>query len=357
MNVEDLPKIIRFLREFFLCVGIMVLFSGYLSRSHEKSELPKVHLGFAGDVMLGRLVDKTILKKSYIYPWGSVLPLMRKKDIMIVNLETTLTKSNQAVPKVFNFKSDPANVRSLVEGNIGVVNIANNHILDFGYQGLVDTLKTLDGVGIKHVGAGLNEKEARKPVIITKKGITFGILGYTDNEPTWVAHNDKYGTNYVKVGNISKIQEDIAHIRGKVDFVVIALHWGPNMRQRPTQEFIDFAHAIIDSGADIIHGSSAHIFQGIEIYHDKLIMYDTGDFVDDYMVDHILRNDRSFLYQVVVDKTGIKNLELVPVIIENMQVNLAPLADAQESLQRIRDLSAEFGTKISEKGTWKPKNH
>ncbi len=118
------------------------------------------------------------------------------------------------------------------------------------------------------------------------------------------------------------------------------------MRQRPNQEFINFAHAIIDSGVDIIHGHSAHIFQGIEVYHNKLIMYDTGDFVDDYAVDPLLRNDQGLFFIVTVTKTGIKKVELIPLLISDFQVNYAKGRQKKEILDRIKTLSAKFGTKI-----------
>ena len=118
------------------------------------------------------------------------------------------------------------------------------------------------------------------------------------------------------------------------------------MRQRPNQEFINFAQAIIDSGVDIIHGHSAHVFQGIEIYQDKLIMYDTGDFVDDYAIDSLLRNDQSLLFMVTVTKTGIKKVQLVPLLISNFQVNYIEGTTKKEILDRVKTLSAEFETKI-----------
>ena len=124
------------------------------------------------------------------------------------------------------------------------------------------------------------------------------------------------------------------------------------MVERPSPEFQEFAHKVIDAGVDIYHGHSAHIFQGIEMYNNKVIFHDTGDFVDDYAVDSILRNDRSFLFLVEVDKKGIQKIELIPVLISNMQVNRATDIDYEETIQRMKDLSQEFETTIedSEKG-------
>jgi poly-gamma-glutamate synthesis protein (capsule biosynthesis protein) len=306
-------------------------------------------IGFTGDVMLGRLVNEQISTTSYTYPWGDVLALLRDTDLNIINLETTLTTSTREVPKVFNYKADPDKVQSLTEARIDVVNLANNHILDFAEEGLLETITVLDSVGIQHVGAGRNKAEAAKPVILKKKNITLGILGYTDNEPGWEAQEDAPGTNYIEIGKgSSRVEKEIEKLKGNVDIVILSIHWGPNMRQRPTKEFHDFAHRTVDTGVDILHGHSAHIFQGIEIYHKGVIFYDTGDFVDDYYVTPSLRNDRSFLYLVEVDQYGLKKIELIPVLISYMQVNKATQDDYRETVRRMRRLSEEFGTTISE---------
>jgi poly-gamma-glutamate capsule biosynthesis protein CapA/YwtB (metallophosphatase superfamily) len=351
-----------------LLFSLILLLAPQCGTPHDHNECCHHHntspltIGFVGDMMLGRLVSEEIKKtgpSSLVqssegrvcqHIWGTTLPLLQNNDINIGNLETTLTRSNKIVPKVFNFKSDPDNVCALVAGNFTVVNLANNHTLDFSDEGLLETISILNKAGIKHVGAGKSQKAARAPVIIKKHGVKVGIIGYTDNEPGWIAQENKRGTNYIRVGDVARVRADIQALRPKVDILIVTLQWGPNMRQRPTQEYIDFAHVMIESGADIIHGHSAHIFQGIEIYQGKLIMYDTGDFIDDYAIDAKLRNDRSFLFQVTIADKKIESMHLVPLIIQNMQVNVAEDREAQEILKHMQQLSAEFGTTISNDG-------
>ena len=311
-------------------------------------EKEMITIGFAGDTMLGRLVNDQISLSDYSYPWGNIMPILKETDLNITNLETTLTNSNKAVPKIFNFKADKDVVESLVRANIDVVNLANNHILDFSEEGLLDTISTLDKAEIFHVGAGLNITGAKESVIITKHGINIGIIGYTDNEPDWEAGMYKSGTNYIKVGDIAKVKEDINKIRHEVDIVIATIHWGPNMREHPSKAFVDFAHQMIDAGIDIIHGHSAHVFQGIEIYNKKLIMYDTGDIVNDYAIDPEVRNDRSFIFLVNINKKGIINVRLVPTLVNHMQVNHATGTDYRWAVDRMKELSEEFGTHIEE---------
>jgi poly-gamma-glutamate synthesis protein (capsule biosynthesis protein) len=281
-----------------------------------------------------------------------VLSLLQSTDINVINLETTLTNSSKMVDKTFNFKATPDKVKCLLDAHVTVANLANNHILDFSEEGLTETIQTLKKAGIQYVGAGMNIKEASKPVIVTRKNIRIGILGFTDNEPGWKAGADNNGVNYINVSNEDDRERALLateQLKKEADIVIISIHWGPNMKEFPEKNFIDFAHQMVDKGADVIHGHSAHNFQGIEVYHNKLILYDTGDFVDDYRVDPMFRNDHSFFFKVEADEKGVNKLKLFPVLISDYQVNLGS-NDAKWSWQRMRYLSEKFGTKISEAG-------
>ena len=309
-----------------------------------------VTIGFMGDVMLGRAVGENIAETSYQYPWGDFIPLLKKNDLNIINLETALTTHTKKVPKVFNFKSNPANIKVLQEGYITVANLANNHVRDYGDSGLKETVEALNKAGILHVGAGANLAVAQKPVIITKNGVKIGIIGCTDNEPTWLAGKNKPGTNYIKVGDTATLIPLIKKVKKHVDILIVSMHWGPNMRVKPTQGFKDFAHALIDAGVDIFHGHSAHIIQPVELYKGKVILYDTGDFIDDYTVDKNLRNDYACMFVVTVNKKGVKKIQLGPGLISSMQVNHATQPIFGKILTKIQTLSGPFGTDISELG-------
>ncbi len=327
------------------------ILGGFAILQHKNNK--QITIGFGGDTMLGRLTNVTIDATSYTYPWGNLLPLLQQNNLNIINLETTLTHSEDIVPKVFNFKATPDKIQTLIAGNIGLVNLANNHMLDFGPSGLSETITTLQKANLAHAGAGNNHPQAALPAIVERNDIKIGMLGYTDNEPTWQATETKPGINYLKVGDITTLKKDVDLLRNRVDIIVVSYHWGPNMREKPNQKHIDFAHTMIDAGVDILHGHSAHIFQGIEIYKNKLIMYDTGDLVDDYKVTPETRNDLSFLFLVTITKNGKTNIEhvqLVPTHIDNMQVNLAAGNDYEWSIKRMQMLSAPFGTAVSDDG-------
>jgi poly-gamma-glutamate capsule biosynthesis protein CapA/YwtB (metallophosphatase superfamily) len=316
-------------------------------------EREKFLLGLAGDVMIGRGVDQAIAQKGYDYPWGDVLPLLRSTDMNLANLETALTYSNTPVPKTFNFKASPDKVQTLNRARITAVSLANNHVLDFEEGGLLETLRTLKAAGIHYAGAGTNETEAARPALITRNGFSLGLLSFTDNEPGWKAGPYTSGTNYINVEDSrdrQRVLNAVELLRPAVDLVVVSLHWGPNMREEPPAHFITFAHQLVEGGADIIHGHSAHLFQGIEIYRHKLILYDTGDFVDDYMVHPAVRNDLSFLFLVELVGNHLERLRLVPVRIANNCVNKATGPDARWAFRLLQERSALFGTVISEHG-------
>ncbi|MDN3656584.1 CapA family protein [Ferruginibacter paludis] len=313
----------------------------------------KLIIGLAGDVMIGRSVDPVISTEGYSYVWGNMLPLLRGTDLNIINLETTLTSSEKKVSKVFNFKAAPDKVKSLTEAHITFANLANNHILDYSEEGLKETLQVLHNADIQYTGAGMNQQEAERPCFFAKNNLRLGLLGYTDNEPGWSAGISKSGINYINVSAKKyrqKVLEAIVRVRTETDIVVVSMHWGPNMRQEPSDEFIAFAHDMVEMGADIIHGHSAHIFQGVEVYHNKLVLYDTGDFVDDYVADPILKNNLSFLFRIEMTGKGIEKLTLTPALIGNYQVNQATGKNYEWSIKRMQQLSVRFGTTVSDTG-------
>ncbi|BAZ53965.1 poly-gamma-glutamate biosynthesis protein [Nostoc sp. NIES-4103] len=313
-----------------------------------------VTLAFIGDVMLGRGVNEQMKRKSPESLWGDVLPILRGADAVIANLECAITQHTQEwsrTPKMFYFRADPTAVEVLRTANIQCVSLANNHILDFNDQGLLDTLKYLDATGIRHAGAGRDMSQATTPIIIDIAGLRVGMIALTDNEPDFAATKDSPGINYLEIIpnplTLSLIESAVVQLRqAGAKLVILSAHWGPNMVISPPPHFRQFAHAVVDSGVDIFHGHSAHIFQGVENYKQGLILYDTGDFLDDYAVDPVLRNDWSFVFLVEVSDRGLYKLRLIPVILQYAQVDLAKTEEFTAICHRMLGLSAAFNTNI-----------
>lgn len=316
---------------------------------------------FVGDVMLGRLVNEILQEKPPAYPWGDTLPVFQDVDIRICNLECVISDRGSpwtATPKVFHFRSDARNIETLKIAGIDVVSLANNHALDYGYSAMLDMLKILDDAGIHHAGAGVNFNEASRPALLEKGGIKIGFIAFTDNEPDWESTTEMPGVFYVPINvhdNRAKgLFEIIRHTKKEVDFLIVSTHWGPNWGYRPQPEHIPFGRCMIDAGADVIFGHSCHVFQGIEIYKGRPIIYSAGDFIDDYAVDKIERNDQSFIFTLETRDSQIYRLRLYPTIIDDFQARLAPQSEAKEISGKMQKLCAEFKTlaRYDEKGQY-----
>jgi len=323
----------------------------------ERAGLKRIILAFGGDVMLGRLVNQVILQQGSGYVWGDVLPLMQETDLALVNLECTIAESGEPFmpPRVFYFRAHPRAIEVLTVAGVDYVTLANNHALDFQSPALLETIQHLDEHGIAHAGAGANLAEASQPALLEAGGIKVGVVAFADHFQEYRATEEMPGTRIITISteeqHFREVKESIQAVRESgADLVVFSIHWGPNMRQVPSPEFAAFAHAVMDAGADIFHGHSAHLFQGIEIYNGKPILYDTGDLIDDYYVDPQLRNDQQLLFILTATSQGVERIELIPLLISYMQVNRATGAAFDEIAERMRTLSAVMGTEIEQEG-------
>jgi poly-gamma-glutamate capsule biosynthesis protein CapA/YwtB (metallophosphatase superfamily) len=314
----------------------------------------EVVVALSGDVMLGRLVNETIRERGFAHPWGDILPVIKDSDAFLINLECALTSHAQhwtnGEEKAFYFRADPAVVRTLQIARVDFVSLANNHASDFETEGLLETVRVLDGAGIAHAGAGPDLAGASRPATIKANSYRIAVIAYTDYPVAWAAEPSRPGVNYTKVSthpkHMGKISDAITAARGLADLVIFTIHWGPNMVSRPSAEFRDFARAVIDAGADVFWGHSAHVVHGIEIWRGRPILYDTGDFVDDYATDRYLRNDLSALFLLHARPPAIEGIELIPVKIDHMRVSKAKGAERDWFVNRFRGLCAEMNTPV-----------
>ncbi len=309
-------------------------------------------LGLTGDVMLGRKVDERQRRRPVGAVWGDLRGRLRALDGLFVNLECCLSARGRPwrrTNRPFHFRADPDwAIPALEDAGVNCASLANNHVFDFEEPALLDTLRHLDEAGIAHAGAGRDEREAVEPAVVDVGGLRVALISLTDNTPEYAAGPDSPGTAHVEIdvedGETVDRAFESAHERDP-DLVVASLHWGPNMVTEPPEAFEEFARWLVGQGADLIHGHSAHVFQGIELYEGSPICYDCGDFVDDYAVDPELRNDRSFLFELEVAVDGtLEELRLVPIEIDDCAVHRASPRAAEWSRERMCELSAPFGT-------------
>lgn len=311
--------------------------------------IPKMRIALTGDVMLGRLVAEAIKEFGPNYPFGDTTTILKKCDLTIVNLECVISDKGKPVsPKTFHFRAPPQAINTLKNAGIDIVTLANNHVLDFGKEAFLDMLERLNEAGISYTGAGRDEKEAKTPIVVNKK-LKIGVMALTDNEPGWEVKEHKRGIWFVPVDTkdvrFNELIHQIKKIKKKVDFLIVSAHVGSHFREKPDKEFIEFTHAILSAGAHLYFGHSNHAFQGIEIYKGKTILYDTGDFVDDYAVDEIFRNDRSFIFILELEEKRVRRISLIPTQIDNFQVNLATSEEGDWTISRMEKLCENLGTK------------
>lgn len=306
---------------------------------------------FAGDVMLGRLVNRELQRKSPEFPWGDTLPVFKEADCRICNLECVISDRGRpwsATPKVFHFRSDLKNIETLKAAGIDAVSLANNHSLDYEYDALFEMLSALDGAGIRRAGAGRDLEEAMRPAILEIKGKRAAFIAFTDNEPAWEAKEHKPGVHYVPVDErdprAQRLFELVFAAEKNAGMVIVSAHWGPNWGYKPAPGHLQFAHRLIDSGAWIVFGHSCHVFQGVEFYRDGVIIYSAGDFIDDYAVDEVERNDESFLFTASVNER-VRSLTLCPTVIEGFHADMAGFSRAALIAAKMRRLSAGFGVR------------
>ena len=310
-------------------------------------------LCFVGDTMLGRGVSTTLLHKKPDEILGELKPILTGCDGVVTNLECPITrndKSGRRTLKAFRMRAAPHAVHFLTAANVKFVNLANNHILDFGAEGLSETLTLLDANRIAHGGAGMDECSARSPVVANLGHLSLGFISLTDRMGKFAAVDGACGTNFVSFdGGASDLKRQIGRAVEKLrsmnaDLIVLSGHFGPDLRQAPIDEYRDLAHGAIDLGVDVIHGHSCHVYQGIELYKNKPIFYDTGNFYDDYYVIPYFRNNESFIYMISVVDGAVTATELVPFFRHGDQLHLAEGKAFGRMTERMIRKSDKFGT-------------
>lgn len=298
------------------------------------------------------MVNSVLDKDRYTYVWGDTIDIFRDADLSLVNLECVISSKGSEWSKtfkLFHFRANPDAIQVLKSASIDYVSLANNHTLDYGYEALEEMLCLLQENRISYSGAGRNLKEAMTAAFLHQDNVRVGVTALTDNQSEWEASIDTAGINYIPLslenGYADRLKECISSARQKSDIAIVSSHVGPHFRESPSAEYINFAHRAIDLGADVYWGHSNHMPQGIEIYKERPILYDCGDFIDDYAVDRLHRNDLSFLFRLEVEREKISSIELIPTMVHDFHANTASSSEAEIIMKRMVDRCGWFGTK------------
>jgi poly-gamma-glutamate capsule biosynthesis protein CapA/YwtB (metallophosphatase superfamily) len=314
-------------------------------------------------VRLAERVNGAIPRRvDFAYIWGDALDELDElaPDVRIINLETSITESSTPMPKGINYRMHPKNVPCITEARIDCCVLANNHLLDWGRAGLLETLTLLHAAGLQTAGAGRNLSEAQAPALLPagSKGRVLVYAFGTESSgipPSWAAGPATPGVHLLRDFSSETVAEIAAMVgRGRQpgDVVVGSIHWGSNWGYDIPAEHRDFAHALIDNaGIDIVHGHSSHHAKGIEVYRDKLILYGCGDFLNDYEgIGHHrqYRDDLPVMYFVSLEPTTgkIARVQMTPLHIRRFRLHRASSEDAGWVSRTLSRVSQELGTRI-----------
>ena len=242
----------------------------------------KLKFAFAGDLMLGGdfLDFAEDNKLDYLYPFQALPYYFHSADVILVNLEGPVHRSAQSRPDATALLSNHQEVLNLFDhGNECVFNLANNHIMDYGTDGLAKTLRYLKENGLNRIGAEHNKQDATRELILKRKGKRIALLSYTTDEPhvnAVIAGNQIAGC--ASFQDFDEVVYKIRKLQKKVDVICISMHWGHEYHSYPAPEQIQMAHALVDAGANYIIGHHPHVVQGVENYNGALIVYSLGNF-------------------------------------------------------------------------------
>ncbi|TYP71146.1 CapA family protein [Paenibacillus methanolicus] len=240
-----------------------------------------VRLSFVGDILLAANVQALMEKNGYDYPYAKSLTYLQGPDLTAGNLENPITKrGTPAQDKQFVFKGTPDSLPALKEAGFDVVSLANNHTLDQGVEGLLDTIGFLDETGLPNMGGGSDDQEAYEPVILEANGIKVAYIGLSRVLPvgSWKAAPDRAGVAEA-YGDAKQGIEAIKAAKSKADLVVVMVHWGIEKADKPQEYQKQLGRNFIDAGADLIIGSHPHVLQGFETYKGKWIAYSLGNYI------------------------------------------------------------------------------
>jgi poly-gamma-glutamate synthesis protein (capsule biosynthesis protein) len=297
------------------------------------------------------------------YPWGEALQEIARSapQAVLVNLETSLTRNPHPWPgKAVHYRTSPENAACLVAAGIQCCALANNHVLDWGHDGLRETLDSLDRLGIGHAGAGRNRAEAEAPAVVALPGggriLVYALCDSSSGVPrSWGATAHQPGVallDDLSASSLRRVQARIRSERRPGDAVIASIHWGGNWGFGVPREQQEFARALIDrAGVDVIHGHSSHHAKAIEVYRDRLILYGCGDLLNDYEGIggyEAYRSDLGALYLARLDAAtaALVGLTLVPTHVERFRLRRASAADAMWLATTLRCEGARFGTRL-----------
>jgi poly-gamma-glutamate synthesis protein (capsule biosynthesis protein) len=304
-------------------------------------------LALAGDTMLGRgVADRLTASPPESLFAPELVEVVGEADLVVLNLECCISDRGRPWPapgKPFFFRAPPIAAEALAFLGVDCVSLANNHALDFGEDALADTIEHLAGVGIAWAGAGPDVDRARTPAVLQVGGFSLAVLALCDHPRDFAAGPGRPGVAFADLRDGLPEWVSVAIGSVEADAVLVTPHWGPNMTPAPVPHVRRAARGLVDAGATLVAGHSAHVFHGVA----GRVLFDLGDFLDDYAVDPSLRNDLGLLWLITLGPAGPERLEAVPLFLEFCHTRLAVGSDAAWVRDRFVAACAAMGTEAT----------
>ncbi len=307
----------------------------------------EIRISAVGDIMLDGTARPVLQENGYDYPFVHMLPVFKDAHVVIGNLEGPLTTRGRAdSDKTYTFRSPPDKVSAaLKSAGFGVVTLANNHTLDYGPEGLKQTLEALDAADIRYVGAGMDLAAARRAAIVTVQGQRVAFLGYSVTLPdTFYAGARKPGTAF---GHEAHVRADVQAARQQADIVIVSFHWGQEGKTELREYQTRLGRAAIDAGAQAVLGHHPHILQAVEYYQGGVILYSLGNFT---FGSYSKKAATSAVAQLHFRQGHLTALRMVPIRVDNFEVQFQPQvltgAAADAVVDNLRRLSAQQNTSL-----------
>jgi poly-gamma-glutamate capsule biosynthesis protein CapA/YwtB (metallophosphatase superfamily) len=299
---------------------------------------------------------------SFDYIWGETLQELERVgvDLRIINLETAITSAATQWPgKAIHYRMHPLNIGCLSAARISGCALANNHVLDWEYEGLSETLQSLDAASVAHAGAGRDAEEAAAPAVLDVPGkgrvLLFSFGSTSSGIPReWNASALRPGVNLLddlSEATAARISDQMRQLKRRSDLLVASIHWGGNWGYEIPREQIAFAHRLIEGGVAVVHGHSSHHVKAIEVFKGHLVLYGCGDFLTDYegiSGYEKFRGDLALMYLVELHApTGeLISARLVPMQMRRFRLEHASAADASWLAELLNELGAPFETEV-----------
>lgn len=309
-----------------------------------------VRLAFVGDILLDGSVGRTIAAHGVHYPWQDAALAFQRADLVVGNLEMAITTGGDEESKQFTFRGPPRVLDGLVEAGVDLVTLANNHSLDYGARGLLDTVRHLDEAGIAHVGAGADFADAHRPHVVELNGLRIGFLGFSRVYPYahWVASRSRPGVASGYDYALEGVLRAVAETRPTVDALILLVHWGSELADYPRDIDLAFVEALKDAGVTAVIGHHPHVLQGVEWNDSLFVAYSLGNFVFGSFRE---TTRMTGVLELTLGSDGrVSGATFLPMMISDGRPLLARGPQAAEVLERVRELSRLWHTLVLEDG-------